>query len=691
MSQGVNLANVNNLPKVEINKDNVQQTIAKSSQVVSDSFENNSAVKTISSSADAGGISQVAPLVPLLMVLDKSVDRLMDGDSSKNILGKAANLGDKISDKLNLEKFISQEKIGSFKQKIAKNRFTKYFTDSYKANPICPFAKPTVFSQMLGDKVDTEAQKILSFFKKFKYDPKAVTELKKIGSISPETIKFIDDVGPLSKRLTPDFLSSVTSVMDELSGIAKDDAKVVSRIKKNIGKFLAGAEDVTELSLSEQLSAFFSKFADSKYAGKTISLSDDAAKVVSTVSKKEFSTKQILGVVDDFISNGVKVEGGSALQIARNKHNAATSKIGKTTLGKALSKGVVRTKDIATYGGGLVSLFFLASSIMNAVKATKEAPKGEKKATFMHVLSEQYLGMILFPPCTSLVYKAAGNKYRGMSVEGRKALADLIAKTNVDETLTKEGLKIAKMQRKLLVKGVDEKKVAELAGKGLKEAKNMAKSLKKDGAKLKFWEKPLKAAGTLLGAGLDKMQIPKFINIFGRKFKIPQPTLKGFAGGLGRFLLIMMVVQPLIQKPITKLCHKIFGEPKAYLKKQNEANNTPEQNPAPQVQSTSKAPEFNVHNAQETNLIKRWTKDSTIEKPSASTGITGAEDTTKQIQNPQQQDQISALNLFKKKQDRYIPSIEPFIPEDNSAEINARVNSILKSTDGVILKTKKYL
>ena len=694
MSQTVNSTNGYNLPKVELNKDNVQQTIAKSSQVVSDSFENNAAVKTISSSADTGGFAQAAPLVPLLMVVDKGLDRLMGGDSSKSILHKAARLGNKISDALNLEKFISEDKINGFKKKLSENRFTKYFTNEYKANPICSLAKPTPLAQTLSDKLDTEAQKLLSFFKDVKYNPDAIKTLRDKGTISANTMKFIDDVGPLTKRLTPDFLTTVTSVMDELSGIATKDTKSITILKENIGKFLAGAEDVTELGLSEQLSSFFSKFADGKYAGTTISLSDDAAKVISTVSKKEFSTKQILDVVDDLVSNGINIEGNSALQTARNKHMAATGKIGRTTLGKSFAKGVVKAKDIATYGGGIISLFFMASSIMNAIKATKEAPKGEKKATFMHVLSEQYLGMILFQPSINLVYKAAGNKYRGMSVEGRKALADLIAKTNADETLTKEGLKIAKLQRKLLVKGVDEKKVIELAGKSIDEAKTIAKSLKGEGAKLKFWEKPLKAMGTLLSTGLDKMKIPKFINVAGKKIKIPQPTFKGFVGGLGRFLLIMMVVQPLIQKPITKLCHKIFGEPKSYLAKQNQDKKTGDETTTQDIktfeseQIKTDTPSFNINQAKETNLLKKWSKTPTEDETMATTSISQE---ASQAKNNPNNGEIAALNIFKKKEERYIPSIEPFIPQDNSEELNAKVNSIIKNTDAVVAKTKKYL
>lgn len=689
MTKSVNVNLNPSFSKVELNKDNVQQTIVKSSQAVSDSFESNSAVKTISSSADDGGFAQAAPLVPLLYVADKFIDTKMGGDVQTNILGKAAKLGDKISDKLGLEKFISEEKISAIKSKIDTNRFTKYFTNSYKANPICSMAKPTSFATTMASKLDEQAQKLVSVFTDIKYSKEAMEKLKEAGTVSAETLKLIEETGPLTKRLTPDFLTSASSVIDEFSGIlTENDANLANNLKGKIKLILTiSPDDVPQQELSEQLAAFFKKFTGGKYNGKTVNTSKLANEVLSSVSDKTFSTDQILNAVDDLVANGVNLDTKN-LSITRNKAAAATSKLGESTLGKIFSKGIVKTKDVATYGGGLISLFFMASSIHNAVKATKEAPKGEKKATFMHVLSEQYLGMILFQPSINLVYKAAGNKYRGMSVEGRKALADLISKTNADETLTKEALKVAKMQKKLLLKGVDENKVADLAGKGLKEAKEAAKSLKGQGAKLKFWEKPLKAAGNLLGMGLDKMKTPKFLNIAGKKIKIPQPTLKGFVGGLGRFALIMFVVQPLIQKPITKLCHKIFGEPKSYLEKQK-ANEKAKETPS-EKQNNAQTVAFDPNISSDTNLVKKYMQKGVTQIPSAATQISS--DDSQPIKPTQSQDEIPALNIFNKnKQERYIPQIVPYVETDNSKEVEARVNQILKQTDKVVDKTQKYL
>ncbi len=222
----------------------------------------------------------------------------------------------------------------------------------------------------------------------------------------------------------------------------------------------------------------------------------------------------------------------------------------------------------------------------------------------MHVLSEQYVGLILFQPSMNLMYKLGGNKYRGMTVDARETLKNLIKTTNNNESITKEGLKIAKLQRDLLIKGVDRSKVMALTKNTYSEAKAIAKTLKGKGAKLKLWERPLKFAGKILSIGLDKIQklhsvkLPFKLPLIGNKIKLPQISLSGFAGGAMRFAIIMFILQPLLQKPLTKLTHKIFGEPKTYLNKQKEK----EENKQPEIIA-----ENPTSNKQETNLLKIWT------------------------------------------------------------------------------------
>lgn len=591
-----------------INQENIQNTVAKSKQVVSDNFESNSTVNALKSTVASQDVSMRDKLllVPVLSVINKSIDALMGGAEEKSLLTKIAHFGDKVSHVLHLDNILSEQNSGRISNFIKTNKFTKYFTNDYKAIAKSSMAKGVTMAEKYSKELDGCAQGILSNIRSIANSQEAMDALK---NASQETLD-----------------------------------------------------------------------------------------VITSAADSKFSTKQILDVVDDLMANGINVDTKGKLSEFRNKLKASNLQIGETLIGKNLAKGTIKTKDILTYGGDLLSLFFAASAILQAAKAAKDAPKGEKKATFAHVLSEQYLGIALLQPCTNLLYKIGGNKYRGMTIEGREALKTLVQTTNADRNITKEGLKIAKMQRDLLIKGVSKDKVETLAGKGLQEAKTIAKSLKKDGAKLAFWEKPLKFMGKILDSGLDTIKKSKYVKLpkIG-EVKLPKPTLKGFAGGAARLLLIMLVIQPLIQKPITKLCHKIFGKPESYLKKQEEKNDSPAETSAEVNPLTADS----AQSSSETNLLRRFNNNESklpeiqTETPEVSAQTQPQDASAAAPITEKTEEEIPAINIFnkddKKNSGRYIPSIEvdtSYMSEQEKA-VEARVNQLLKETDATVKKAKK--
>ncbi len=579
-----------------------KETLEKSKQAVNESVSGNSAVLTATSGMnDKKSMYQTLSLVPVVYYADRFVNVKMAGNEATALLGKTANLGDKISSALKLDKFIEKidgKKVSNF---IKNNSFTKYFTEEFKAIPKSSMAK----RQTLGEE----------------YTTKLFTGLK----------------DAITKQ---NGLYEVATAKD--SPLKEETVKLLQKIKEN--------EKLTTLPL-----------------------------------------KELCNASDDLIKNGIDtIKPGSLtsapvrLSELRNKANAANLQTGKSAFGKLLAKANLKAKDTITYGGGLMSAYFLASAIINAVKATKEAPEGEKTSTLMHVLSEQYLGILLFQPSINILYKAGGNKYRGMSIEGRNALADLVKNANIKGDLTKEGLKVVNLQKKLLLKGVDKDKASQLAGKGLKEAKNLYKNLKKDGTKLKLWEKVLKGLGTVLDTGLDTVKLKK------------GPTVKGFLGGFGRFALIMFVIQPIIQKPITKLCHKIFGEPKAYLSKQNEGKDKGSKNTksasvaGSQIPNTSSTNLLNIYGNKNANQIPDNTQDLMGQKTQNPTNAN--------VATGENENDIAALNLFNKdkktedKEERYIPSTEVHYDNtDQEAIIEAQLKEIRKKAYSAQKNIEKYL
>lgn len=587
----------------------LQSALGKSKQVVTDNFEGNSAVKTVSGTSDTNVMRTTALLLPPVIVADGYVKKAMSGDVKTNLIGKIASLGDKISNTLHLDKIFTGQGKPKLAEFLQNNRLTKFFTKGFKAIP-----KSSLANQPSA--LEEQASKAASAVGRLIRDNEALA-----GYFKPETLQHFgitEKAEGLKTVFSPD--------------MADDLARGIEKMIQN------GTDDV----------------------------------VTGTAGTGIFGT--LKGLLDK--------ASPTRLSEFSNKIDAMNSKVGETNFGKMMAKGTVKTKNVITYGGGILGLFFAVNALVQSAKATKEAPKGEKLSTFMHVLSEQYVGMILFKPSMDLLYQAGGNKYRGMTLQGREALKDLITKTNANKALTKEGYKLARLQKDLLLKGFDADDVARLAGKGLEEAKNLAKTFTKpDSAKLKFWERPLKALGKILDTGLDTIKSPTAAGKVKSK-------LKGFAGGLGRFLLIMMVIQPLIQKPLTKLCHKIFGEPKTLLAKQKAS----EKDGTQQNKMPSSSQVYAAANG-DTNLVNRYTSAPGAVQPQQNIPASSIAVSTSDSQplKPMRQDEIPAAGLNAPSSSRYIPSIMVSHSQEDTSEIDAQAEAILKSTDSVIKNVRKYL
>ena len=236
-----------------------------------------------------------------LYFADKFVNKKFEGTLENSLLGKFANVGDRISEKLHLNNIVSEQNSQKISDAISQNRFTKYFTDNFKAVPKCPFAK----GESLTEKFVNAAANNLKNLNKEK---------------APEGIKkFFNSSNGYFKQETLDFIQN--------------------------GK------------------GSFKDVADDLISGIDKILAEDAAK----------SGKDSL------------LQGKSSLSGINNKLKTVTNKAGKTALGNKFAKGLIKSKDTLTMGGGIFGIGFAANALVNAVKAAKEAPEGEKTSTFMHV------------------------------------------------------------------------------------------------------------------------------------------------------------------------------------------------------------------------------------------------------------------------------------------------------------------
>lgn len=446
---------------------------------------------------------------PALMNIVRPINKAISGEYSTSLLGRIGNFGDKIFDKLHLGKIFNPEKTSKVSNFLNNNRLTKYFTKGYAAKP----------SISLVRSIGTQSELASD----------AVSVLREIAENNPSI--------RLQDFFKPEMLRDLGIVQAERG--AAEAAKTAAR-SINIADFSDDlAVGIHKMAEHCKANGINESFTTGKFLKRHISLTELRNKLISIAPNQAKKTFEEAGISE------------------------IRTMMARTPLGKGMAKGSLRTLEGLTNGmaGGPIGTVFQAFCFAQAFKEAHEAPKGEKFSTFMHVVVNDLGSYLLMTSSKDLVYMAAGNKYRGMTKEGIGAFREFLTNVNASN-LSGQALKIAKAQRKLFLKGVSPdavKAFGEAVTKNPSTLKSAMKDAMKGAPKLKFWERPLKAIGRVLGMGLDSVKGGPL-----KKF----PKLKGVAGGALRFGLVMMVVAPILLKPITKVCHMIFGTPKTYLAKE---------------------------------------------------------------------------------------------------------------------------
>ena len=293
---------------------------------------------------------------------------------------------------------------------------------------------------------------------------------------------------------------------------------------------------------------------------------DDVIEIFSKTDKKAVIDKWgplPIGKIP-FLNKLLKLE--VPLSEAANKTKVATGAVGATTaLGKAFPSAFSKVYEGFTnnFAGGkiapLMQAYFLATA---AIKA-KQAPEGQKLATFM---DEQAMGvatLFTMPLATSALTKLGGAaKYIGMG----KTVAEQTQ--NVDKYRN-------------LIKSLNEKVDAKSITRAeyLDEVKNIKNVLK---GETKWWQKPIKFIGKILGSNYNAETIKPYIDdaiptdmgklqglglgvsnkVKNFAYKLKSGKYMGITpGGMLRFALVMFVLSPIVSKPIKWAVNKIFGKP----------------------------------------------------------------------------------------------------------------------------------
>ena len=339
------------------------------------------------------------------------------------------------------------------------------------------------------------------------------------------------------------------------------------------GKFLEllkakGIDSVTDdAEILDKISATFRDLAQKPPKDpKVKECVDDVIEIFSKTDKKAVIDKWgplPVGKIP-FLNKLLKLE--VPLSEAANKTKVATGAVGATTaLGKAFPSAFSKIYEGFTnnFAGGkiapLMQAYFLATA---AIKA-KQAPEGQKLATFMDEEAMGVATLFTMPIATSALTKIGGAaKYIGMG-----------------KTVSEQTQNVDKFRN--LIKSLNEKVDAKSITRAeyLDEVKNIKNVLKGD---TKWWQKPIKFIGKILGSNYKAETIKPYLddivpedmnklqslglNVSNKlkdfSYKLKTGKFAGLTpGGMLRFALVMFVISPIVSKPIKWAVNKIFGKP----------------------------------------------------------------------------------------------------------------------------------
>lgn len=381
---------------------------------------------------------------------------------------------------------------------------------------------------------------------------------------------------------------------------------------------------------------------------------------------------------NEFVKFGKPLVGRKVyLSELANKLSAITGEGSATGLGKALSKGTLRTLEGLTNGtaGGPLAIFMQAFSFAQATKAAINAPKGEKVSTFMENVTNDLGYYLVGASALNVFHRVAGNKYRGMTKETIKDYKEWIKFTNTEAAAGR----ITKAE--------------------LKDAKQIAKEMLTKNLDLKWWEKPIKAMGKVLSVGLDSFD-PIIKATDGRIIKYGKKALsmfKGAPGGIMRLVLIMGVITPALVKPMVKACHLIFGKPtKSVLDKDTDSDKDKKIDTNPAGSKTAPNGSTNYLDilsnknqpatpAAQQPASTQANPPATVQPaaPQAATAVADNDIASKKLKDENKQTEVATDESGASAKDRsYIPSSTPTqFPEQQNQDDNDAVNNLMKKAD----------
>lgn len=386
----------------------------------------------------------------------------------------------------------------------------------------------------------------------------------------------------LNKNMGGEYSKSLLGKVDNL-GTSITNAPVLSQIKKSTGGFFStikkwgkAAVDKSEIlhSIIRKPAVPKSKMVKNMRYGSLNEISSDCVQLIEKM--KEVNPKLDIRKIGKSTFEAVKKapnEHAKNMEIFLRKHanrlgDADKFNIGGKIMprhvrvsefanklqslnGKGLSKPFLRSCEGITNGmfGPMAFVAIQAYSLVDATKAAKEAPKGDKLSTFMERMSQDLSMYLTLPYSIKLLYGLGGLKNIGMTDANYNNVLKLVEKA---DTAAKTGVK---------------------SGQSLKYVKNLVtrnkgkikEIYKEAGKNVKWYQRPFRFVGKILGSNLGITESIKtgsrakdLLGTIGGKIKNASPSVM-------RFAIAMFVISPVLGSIGARISHLIFGRPKKSL------------------------------------------------------------------------------------------------------------------------------
>ncbi len=495
------------------------------------------------------------------------------------------------------------------------------------------------------------------------------------------------------------FLKKSKTINDISDTLKNRHAKPKADLTRGYGRgfvsiFSLTPVDIMNKAFAKDKAAFAKALKEGNVGRQTVitkKIQKSIAKLVGDGKAKEF-TEQILGISKDKLENR---EFCSKLTEAIKEHfGCGDNKRKLLDVLKGIKSGNVNGVDVSEFtnvnmkGGGFIASWFpvnIINKIISAVKGSSNFGRGRLGDSLIKfnavngTLADTKLGQLAQKVIT-VPTESISNFVNDKSGMGLLLCGSMIGTYNNAQDAPKNK-KVATVADDFVGTIGSIAISTPLAFKttyGLASLSNLKGN--------SIITKGLKKIGNIFSMGLDKVAANGSIIKNTSK-------MKGLIGGGLRFAAIMFVFSSLFSKPIKAGIHKVFGKPYTGA----EAQQTEQQYAQQPMQQYAQQPMQQMQQPvqqpiQIPNMNPQMPSQEERYIPSVSINQNRSIDNSKPLK-PQENDQIPAFNLFKKKEKTYIPTIEqPALDtQAEDVEIQKQVNATLRKTDNLIKQTRKYL